>query len=71
MGDAHKEEQKMFESAAIVVRVSTVEILCKLKTNLERSYNLKATCSIRKSRTLAKAISREKRKIMGYRSTIP
>jgi hypothetical protein len=35
MGDAHKEEQKMNESAAIVVRVSTVEILSKLRTNLE------------------------------------
>jgi hypothetical protein len=61
----------MFESAAIVVRVSTVEILSKLKTSLGRSYNQKATCNIRKSRTLAKTISREKRKIMGYRSTIP
>jgi hypothetical protein len=65
-----KEERKMIEAAANVGRVSTVEILSKLKTNLERSANPEAASSIRKSRTLAKAISREKRKIMGHSATI-
>jgi hypothetical protein len=66
---ARKEEKKMIETAANVGRVS-VEILSKLKTNLERSANPGEASSIRKSRILAKAISREKRKIMGHSATI-
>ncbi len=61
----------MIEAAANVGRVSTVEIFSKLKTNPEQSANPEAASSIRNSRTLAKAISREKRKIMGHSATIP
>jgi hypothetical protein len=67
---ARKEEKKMIEAAANVGRVSTVEILSKLKTNLERSANPGEASNIRKSRILAKAISQEKRKIMGHSATI-
>jgi hypothetical protein len=52
-----KQEEKMTQAAASVGRVSTVEILSKIRTNLERSTHSEATSSIRKSRTIAKAIN--------------
>jgi hypothetical protein len=59
--NAREEKQKIVEAAAIVERVSTVEILSNLKSNLKRSSKPETTFSNRrKSRTLAKAISREK-----------
>jgi hypothetical protein len=61
----------MIQAAANVGRVSTVEILSKIKSNLERSSHPETASSIRKSRTLSKAIHREKRKILGHSSTIP
>ncbi len=66
-----KQEEKMTQAAASVGRVSTVEILSKIRTNLERSTHSEATSSIRKSRTIAKAINWEKRKVLGHSSTIP
>jgi hypothetical protein len=48
-----------------------VVILSKIKTNLEHSAHPEATSSIRKSRTIAKAINREKRYVLGHSSTIP
>jgi hypothetical protein len=68
---ARQEKNKMIQAAANVGRVSTVEILSKIKSNLERSSHPQATSSIRKSRTLSKAIQRAKRKILGHSSTIP
>jgi hypothetical protein len=65
-----KQEEKMIQAAASVGRVSTVELLSKIKTNLERSAHPEATSSIRKSSTIAKAINCEKRKVLGHSSTI-
>jgi hypothetical protein len=68
---ALQEERRMIAAATAVGRVSTVEILSKIKTNLERSENPEAVSSIRKSRAIAQAICREKRKSLGHNSTIP
>jgi hypothetical protein len=67
-GTARQEENEMIQASASVGRVSTVEILSKIKSNLEQSSRPEAASSIRKSRTLSKAIHREKRKILGHSS---
>jgi hypothetical protein len=61
----------MIQAAASVGRESIVEILSKIKTSLGRSAHPDTTSSIRKSRTIAKAINREERKVLGHSSTIP
>jgi hypothetical protein len=58
---AKQEERKMIQAAARVGRMSTVEILSKIKTNLYRSAYPEATSSIRKSYT----------KVLRHSFTIP
>jgi hypothetical protein len=58
---AKQEERKMIQAAASVGRMSTVEILSKIKTNLDRSAYPEATSSIRKSSP----------KVLRHSSTIP
>jgi hypothetical protein len=66
---ARLEERKMIQT--IVGRVSTVKILSKIKTNLHRCAHPEDSSSTRKSRAIANAITHEKRKVLGYSSTIP
>jgi hypothetical protein len=61
----------MIQAAASVGRVSTVEILSEIKSNLERSSHPEAESSSIKSWTFSKAVHREKQKILGHSSTIP
>jgi hypothetical protein len=65
------EEKRMIAAAAVVGRVSTVEVLSKIKMNLARSDNPEAKSSIRKSRAFSMALKREKKKVMGHGGTIP
>ncbi len=62
---------RRWSKATIVGQVYTVEILSKLKTNLERSAHPEAASGIRKSRTQTKAISREKRRERSWATVQP
>jgi glucan biosynthesis protein len=55
---ARNEEKKMIAAAAQVGRISNLEVMTKIKTNLERSDVLEATSSMRKSKALTQAINR-------------
>jgi hypothetical protein len=68
---ARNEEKKLITAAAMVGRISTVEVLSKIKTNLERSDHAEATSSMRKARALSQAVSREKAKQLGHGGIIP
>jgi hypothetical protein len=68
---AREEEKKLINAAAMVGRISTVEVLSKIKTNLERSSHPEATSSMRKAKALSKAVNREKAKILGHGGNIP
>jgi hypothetical protein len=63
---ARSEEKKLISAAAAMGVTSTVEVMSRVKTNIERSDCPEATACIRKSRTLPKAIRREKSKILGH-----
>ncbi len=68
---ARTEEKRMIAAAALVGRVSIVEVMSKIKTNLERSDIPEAKSSMRKSKALSMAINREKKKTIGHSGTIP
>jgi hypothetical protein len=68
---ARQEEKKMIAAAAQVGRISNVEVLSKIKTNLERSDHPEATSSMRKTKALSQALSREKKKVLGHGGVIP
>ncbi len=61
---ARNEEKKMIAAAAQVGRISNLEVMKKIKTNLERSDVPEATSSMRKSKALTQAINREKKKVL-------
>ncbi len=53
---ARQEEKKMIAADAQVGHIWNVEVLSKIKTNLERSDNPEATSSMRKSKALSQAL---------------
>jgi hypothetical protein len=56
----------------MVGRISTVEVLSKIKTNLEISSHPKATSSMRKAKALSQAVNREKASwLLGHGGNIP
>jgi hypothetical protein len=61
----------MIAAAAQVGRISNLEVMTKMKTNLERSDVPEAISSRRKSKALTLAINREKKKVLGHGEIIP
>jgi hypothetical protein len=59
---ARREEKRMIAAAAAVGTFSTVTVMARIKTNVERGDCPEAASSIRKSRALSMAILREKKK---------
>jgi hypothetical protein len=62
---ARREEKRMIAAAAAVGTFSTVTVMARIKTNVERGDCPEAASSIRKSRALSMAILREKKKQLG------
>jgi hypothetical protein len=61
----------MIAAAAQVGRISSLEVMTKIKTNLQRSDVLEATSSMKKSKALTQTINREKKKVLGHGGIIP
>ncbi len=68
---ARSKEKKMIAAAALMGRISPVEVLSKIKTSLERSDHPEARSSMRTSKALTMALSRGKKKQLGHGGNIP
>lgn len=65
---ARASEKELIRASAVVGNTSTINVIAKIKTQIERSEVPEATTSMRKKRALSMAIRRERTKVHGGNS---